>query len=312
MSADLELVAKRAATWSETADHLKTRLDLVRWIVFALSIAGAFTAAIASQILPEAGAATSALPRSHTLFATLGAVLLAGATFLSGRLLRDTETQAWVRARAAAEALKREAFKSATKAQPYDTSTADELLKKEREKIEGQLTDLRDRQVEATREGSAPRGALSPEQYRERRVRPQIDWYASKAHRYRKIATRLRWTEFTLALAATIITALAGALGKKIEIGPMAFDFAALYRRAHHGQRSHPGAYRGIAVSAPGNELLGGSGAAGGPRHRLRCRADQRGHVVRVRKWLRGGHRGREQFLGRQVDQGDDQLIALP
>jgi SMODS and SLOG-associating 2TM effector domain 1/Protein of unknown function (DUF4231) len=228
MSADLELVAKRAATWSETADQLKRRLDLVRRIVFALSIAGALAAAIASQILPEAGAATSALPTSHTVFATLGAVLLAGATFLSSRLLRDTEVQAWVRARAAAEALKREAFRSATKAQPYDTSTADELLKKEREKIEGQLTDLRDRQVEAAREGSAPRGALNPEQYRERRVRPQIDWYRSKAHSYRKIATRLRWTEFTLALAATIITALAGALGKKLEIGPMAFDFAAL------------------------------------------------------------------------------------
>jgi hypothetical protein len=228
MSADLELVAKRAATWSETANQLKRRLDLVRWIVFALSIAGALAAAIASQILPEAGTATSALPTSHTVFATLGAVLLAGATFLSARLLRDTEVQAWVRARAAAEALKREAFRSATKAQPYDTSAADELLKKEREKIEGQLTDLRDRQVEPAREGSAPRGALNPEQYRERRVRPQIDWYMSKAHSYRKIVTRLRWTEFTLALAATIITALAGALGKKLEIGPMAFDFAAL------------------------------------------------------------------------------------
>jgi hypothetical protein len=94
MSADLELVAKRAATWSETADQLKTRLDLVRWIVFALSIAGALMAAIASQIPPEAGA-TSALPRSHTLLAALGVVLLAGATFLSGRLLRDTEVQAW-------------------------------------------------------------------------------------------------------------------------------------------------------------------------------------------------------------------------
>ena|SRR5262245_26274762 len=228
MSADLELVAKRAESWSETANQLKARLDLVRWIVFALSIAGALAAAIASQILPEAGAATSALPRSHTVFATFGAVLLAGATFLSSRLLRDTEVQAWARARAAAEALKREAFRSATKAQPYDTSTADELLKKEREKIEGQLTDLRDRQVEAVREGSAPREALNPEQYRERRVRPQMDWYKSKAHGYRKVATRLRWTEFTLALAATIITALAGALGKKFEIGPMAFDFAAL------------------------------------------------------------------------------------
>jgi hypothetical protein len=142
--------------------------------------------------------------------------------------LRDTEAQAWVRARAAAEALKREAFRSAAKAQPYDIPTADELLKKERERIEGPLADLSDRQVQAPREGSAPRGALSAEQYRERRVREQIDWYTSKAHRYRKVATRLRWTEFTLALAATIITALAGALGKKFEIGPMQFDVAAL------------------------------------------------------------------------------------
>jgi SMODS and SLOG-associating 2TM effector domain 1/Protein of unknown function (DUF4231) len=222
MSADLELVAKRAESWSETANQLKARLDLVRWIVFALSIAGALAAAIASQILPEAGAT------SHASFATLGAVLLAGATFLSGRLLRDTEVQAWARARAAAEALKRESFRFATRAQPYDTSTADELLKKEREKIEGQLTDLRDRQVDATHEGSAPRVALSAEQYRERRVRDQIDWYIMKARHYRKVATRLRWTEFTLALAATIITALAGALGKRFDIGPMQFDVAAL------------------------------------------------------------------------------------
>jgi hypothetical protein len=222
MSADFELVAKRAESWSETANQLKARLDLVRWIVFVLSIAGALAAAITSQILPEAGATL------HALFATLGAVLLAGATFLSGRLLRDTEVQGWVRARAAAEALKREAFRFATRAQPYDTSTADELLKKERERIEGQLTDLRDRQVDAAREGSAPRVALSPEQYRERRVRDQIDWYIMKARLYRKVANCLRWTEFTLALAATIITALAGALGKKFEIGPMQFDVAAL------------------------------------------------------------------------------------
>lgn len=228
MSADLELVARRAATWSETANQLKKRLDLVRWTVFVLSIAGALAAAIASQILPEAGAAASALPKSHTVFATFGAVLLAAATFLSSRLLRDTEVQAWVRARAASEALKREAFRYATKAHPYNVPTAGELLKKEREKIEEPLTDLRDRQFEAARAGSVPRDALSPEQYRERRVRQQIDWYTDKARHYRKMASRLRWTEFTLALAATIVTALAGALGKRFEIGPMHFDVAAL------------------------------------------------------------------------------------
>jgi hypothetical protein len=227
MSADLELVAKRAATWSETANQLKTQLDLVRWLVFALSIAGALAAAIASQILPEIGAA-NALPKSHAVFATLGAVLLAAAAFLSNRLLRETDVQAWVRARAAAEALKREAFRSAARARPYDTPSADEFLKKEREKIEGQLADLRDRQVEAARDSSAPSGELSPGQYRERRVRQQIDWYTNKARGYRKIATHLRSTEFALALAATIITALAGALGKKFEIGPVQFDIAAL------------------------------------------------------------------------------------
>jgi len=168
------------------------------------------------------------LPMSHTVFATLGAVLLAAATFLSARLLRDSEVQAWVRARAASEALKREAFRAATNAQPYDTPAADELLKKEREKIEGPLADLRDLQVEGAHDGSAPHDAVTPEQYRDIRVRQQIDWYTNKAHGYRKTATRLRWTEFILALSATIITALAGALGKKFEIGPMQFDFAAL------------------------------------------------------------------------------------
>jgi SMODS and SLOG-associating 2TM effector domain 1 len=133
-----------------------------------------------------------------------------------------------VRARAASEALKREAFKSATKANPYDTPAASELLKKERERIEGQLTDLRDRGAETAREGLAPRDVLSPEQYRERRVREQIGWYTNKAHGYRKMASRLRWIEFTLALAATIVTALSGAVGRKFEIGPMQFDIAAL------------------------------------------------------------------------------------
>ena len=195
MSPILDLVAKHAAAWSETANQLKKRLDLVRWIVFCLSIAGALVAAIASQIVPEAGAAAGQLPKSHTVFATLGAVLLAAVTFLSGRLLRDAQVQAWVRARAASEALKREAFKFAARANPYDGPNADELLKMERERIEGPLADLCDHRAEAMEEGSAPRSELSPEQYRERRVRHQIDWYTKKAHGYRTIVKRLRWIE---------------------------------------------------------------------------------------------------------------------
>jgi hypothetical protein len=56
-------------------------------------------------------------------------------------------------------------------ARPYDGPNADELLKMEREKIEGPLADLCDHQAEAVEKGSAPRSELSPEQHRERRVR---------------------------------------------------------------------------------------------------------------------------------------------
>jgi hypothetical protein len=63
VSAELEHVAMRAATWSETANHLKARLEFVRWLVFGLSIAGALAAAIASQIPvdPNSGVPAHAL-----------------------------------------------------------------------------------------------------------------------------------------------------------------------------------------------------------------------------------------------------------
>ena len=210
MSPILDLVAKHAAAWSETANQLKKRLDLVRWIVFCLSIAGALVAAIASQIVPEAGAAAGQLPKSHAVFATLGAVLLAAVTFLSGRLLRDAQVQAWVRARAASEALKREAFKFAARANPYDGPNADELLKMERERIEGPLADLCDHRAEAMEEGSAPRSELSPEQYRERRVRHQSTGILKRLMAIEQSSNASAGLKTALASVATIVTALAG------------------------------------------------------------------------------------------------------
>ena len=215
----------RAATWSETANHLKARLDFVRWLVFGLSIAGALAAAIASQIPVDPNSGVPA----HAIFTALGTVLLAAVAFISNRLLRDTEVQAWVRARAASEALKREAFKYATQAHPYDSATADQALKAERDKIEKDLDDLADREVSPTREGSAPRAMLTPPQYREQRVLSQAkQFFRPKALAYRKTATRLRSIEFALALAATIITALAGVMGKSMPFAGVNFDVAAL------------------------------------------------------------------------------------
>lgn len=226
MSTVLDNVAQRAVTWSVTADRVKSRFEKVRWLVFGLSIAGALAAALASQIPGDASGSS----KGHLYMAILGATLLAVATFFSKRLLGDSEPRAWVRARAASEALKREAFKFSVNAEPYnDSATAENLLNTERAKIENDVDDLVGHLVEPDRQGSAPRQFLSPKDYRKKRVLSQInEYYRPKAQEYRKIASRLRTTEFVLALAATLITAFAGVTGKTLVVGGAPFDFAAL------------------------------------------------------------------------------------
>ena len=225
MAETLRHVADRAVTWSETADRLKRRLDRARWLVFALSISGALAAALASQISMHGSAIST-----HSIFAAIGTVLLATGTFVSSRFLRDNDLQAWVRARAASEALKREAFRYAAHAKPYDHSvTADQILNAERSKIEGGVDDLIDLTASAKRLGSSPRAPLTAQHYREQRIEDQINrFYRPKAEQYRRIASHLRTIEFFLALAATVITAVAGIIGKTIPIGADRFDLAAL------------------------------------------------------------------------------------
>jgi hypothetical protein len=129
---------------------------------------------------------------------------------------------------AAAEALKREAFKFAASAAPYDNSqTASTLLDQEREKIETDIDDLDERFKVAQRPGSSPRQSLTRQEYQQKRMLDQINgFYRPKAETFRQTSRRLRVVEFALTLAATLITAVAGALGGKTASLP--FDVAAL------------------------------------------------------------------------------------
>ena len=164
MSAQLDLVAKRAATWSQSANRLKKRIDFVRWLVFALAIVGALLAAVASQ--------TQEAQALHGALTALGTVLLAAGTFISAQLLKDTELEAWVRKRAAAEALKREAFKYATRARPYDDrAKADQVLDRCRE----------DRDSHAARNTALPIARV-----RHCGSAPQRRQRSARAHRHRK------------------------------------------------------------------------------------------------------------------------------
>jgi hypothetical protein len=73
----LEETANRQAMWSSTANRLKTKYDRARQVTFALSIAAALLATIASQLEDK--------PRLY--LSVTSAVMLGLVSFLSARLL---------------------------------------------------------------------------------------------------------------------------------------------------------------------------------------------------------------------------------
>ena len=210
-------MADRQSLWSSTSDVLKRRVEIARWVTFAFSILGALLAAIASQLNDP--------PRMY--FALAGAALLAVVSFVTSTFLGGEITN-WLRARTASEALKREAYKYATSVTPYDDPLKrDAVLNMERDRIERDVEDLLASAVSSAKAGSAPRDKLSRDEYHAGRVREQIDrYYLPRANANKKIAASLRWAQFSLAMAATIITANVGVAGK--ELFGIKFDFAAL------------------------------------------------------------------------------------
>ena len=225
----LDTVANRQASWSVTANNMKAEIDKARWAIFGFSVLGAILATLASQM----GGHTNALPAApisepRTGVAIAGALSLATATFFMQRLLGQQRLATWVRVRAISEALKREAYKFATGAMPYDQADADTRLDAERQKIEADGNDLLEYLANNPGKGSVPRAKLTRDNYITQRVDGQIKFYTTRANIYRATVRRLRSAEFCLALAATLVTAVASVTGKQTPIFGVTFDIAAL------------------------------------------------------------------------------------
>jgi hypothetical protein len=218
MDKNLQAVAGSQGRWSATANRLKTTYERVRSITFVLSIVGALLAAVASQMNG----------RIRLTLAISGAVLFAVVSFLTARFLGAAQSLAWVRARAASEALKREAYKYAAQAAPYDDpATRGQLFNMDVEKVEADVDDLINQQV-ASKPGNTPTDVITPSNYIDRRVKNQIEnYYEPRALQYQAAATKLRRIELVLALATTCFTAVVGVANKEL-IGGLSFDFVAL------------------------------------------------------------------------------------
>ncbi|NZD66262.1 DUF4231 domain-containing protein [Rhizobium sp. WYCCWR 11290] len=211
----LEFAANRQAIWSATANSLKSRIDLARKASFFLSIVGALVASLASM------QASDGIVR--TILISVGAVALAITGIIGSQILTSEGIRQQIRARAASEALKREAYLYATAAGEYsDAGTRNDKLKAALEAIESQITDLA--LVQQSAPGAAPslRSDLSFADYLEERVKGQIAYHGKRSREYSRASKLLHAVEFALAFVAAILTALAGVIGK----GP--FDIAAV------------------------------------------------------------------------------------
>jgi hypothetical protein len=165
----LHLTCERQAVWSKTATILKRRYTAARYWTFMFTVIGSLLAIIASQ-LPEG--------RARLILAGLSSLLIALAGILSARLLGQERAIAWTRSRAASEALKREAYKYAAQADPYEFGNKDERLNEEREKIEEDVADLVGEAVtQGGTRSSAPTSSLTPLEYICKRIDHQVSEY---------------------------------------------------------------------------------------------------------------------------------------
>jgi SMODS and SLOG-associating 2TM effector domain 1/Protein of unknown function (DUF4231) len=210
----LDRIAERQADFSVTANSLKSRLDIVRFICFGLSIGGATMAAIAGGLPGDAYRSYLAWP---------AAAMLAVGAFITARLLSNDSVTLHIKARMASEALKREAFLYATSAKPYDdVARRDDLLKAALDAIERNADGLGLYEQKATGSGSCPRESLDAARYIVKRLDGQIGYYQKSAEKHTRPSRTLHIAEFVLAGAAALITAVAASVGKG------SFDLAAM------------------------------------------------------------------------------------
>lgn len=216
----LQLASQSQGRWSATATSLKRSYDRMRLGTFVLSILGALAAALASQWHQ---------PAVHNALTALSVAMLGVSGVLSARFLRPNNATRWARARGASEALKRAAYQCATQAAPYDDpATREAQLRAEVNKVETDVDDLLDVQAPA-HDGTSPSAPITAPEYLATRVGNAIQWYEASATMRQKSARRLRAVELLLALASTIISAMAGALPKEVLAGWTAgVDLAAM------------------------------------------------------------------------------------
>lgn len=199
--------------WAETAGKHQRSLSAWRLRVLLLGMAAAVLGAFSDpRALPwPEGWPTWGVSRAA--FGVAGGVLLGLAAFLTRELLGPEREGRWLRARAAAEAFKREGYLLAAGVPPYEGQLTRALLERGRGILAG-VGDLQEEAVtDEQRLKELPPCPLSTDEYVTLRLDDQIKYYRRKAAEHGVVVGRVRWLTLVLGVVAFVLGTLGGGAG---------------------------------------------------------------------------------------------------
>lgn len=203
--ATLEFIWGQYRIWSATSRAYQQQLSSWRRLVLYFGIAGALAGTFSSQ-MGVAGLPTEATKWATVLLAFVSAALLALATYFTTKILTPANEEAWLRARAAAESFKREAYLLLAQAPPYDGPVSDASLKQIKRIISEYVRDLDEEPITPDeKKKGMPKALLSADDYIRDRVREQIDWYRRRAAEHKTYAGRIKRLSLVLGAAAVVL-----------------------------------------------------------------------------------------------------------
>jgi tetratricopeptide (TPR) repeat protein len=188
--------------WAATSWALKKQVDRWAAVVLVLTIAGTALGTM-GPFLDAGSPLASVLPWA-------AAIALGIATYFTTQLLSASAREAWVKARAVAEAVKSESYKYATRTAPYAGADAAHMLRQKVNELLPMASGILAESVsDDDRVKSAPSGPWTIVDYIQGRLHDQITYYRRAIDRHRRAVRIARLIALVLGVVAVVLSASA-------------------------------------------------------------------------------------------------------